>query len=187
MKTRKYAMIVATIRLSAILTAAFATTAVAQTPSPSHGKMSHERGSMKEMKGMGGMMEGPHHALAMAYGENLATFARALQGHVNRSKSVDLDLAKPAVAEMVRSIDQMKEHHAAQMKMMGDQRQPMAGMEQQHDTQLASLSEHLTALQSEVNLSTPDPRKVAAHTGEILKQCARMSKMSGKAMRHAMN
>ena len=186
MKTCKYAMVVATLRLSAILTAAVATTAVAQTPSPSHAIMSHEHGSMKEVKGMGGMMGRPHHVLAMAYGANLATFARALQGNVTRSKSVDLDLAKPAVAEMVRSFDQMKEHHAAQMKMMGDQKQPMAGMEQQHDTQLASLSEHLTALQSEVNLSTPDPKKVAEHTAEILKQCERMSKMSGRAMPHSM-
>ena len=135
---------------------------------------------------MGGMMGGPHHVLAMAYGATLATFARALQGHVTRSKSVDLDLAKPAVAEMVRNFDQMKEHHAAQMKMMGDQKQPMAGMEQKHVTEVASLGEHLTALQSEVNLSTPDPRKVAEHTAEILKHCARMSKMSGKAMPHAM-
>ena len=51
---------------------------------------------MKDMKGMGDMKGGPHHALAMAYGDNLAKFARALQGQVTHSKTVDLDLARPA-------------------------------------------------------------------------------------------
>ncbi len=192
MKARKHSMAVATLMLSAILIVAVATTAIAQTTSPSHAKMSQQHDSMKgmkdmkDMKPMGGMAGAPHHVLAMAYGDNLATFARALQGQVTRSKSVDLDLARPAVAEMSRSFDQMKQHHAAQMKVMGEAKQPMTGMEQQHDTQLASLGEHLTALQSEVSLGTPDSKKVSAHTTEILKQCARMSKMSGKVMPHSM-
>jgi hypothetical protein len=49
------------------------------------------------MKGMQGMMEGSHHVLAMAYRDNIATFARALRSQVDRSKTVNLDLARPAV------------------------------------------------------------------------------------------
>ena len=170
--------------LLALLISGATTTGMAQTAPPSPAKMpQHQEG----MQGMSGMMEGPHHVLAMAYRDNLATFARALRAQVSQSKSVNLDLARPAVAEMRRSFDQMKQHHQAQMTMMGDQPKPaMAGTMQQMDTHLAALNEHLTALESEVNASTPDPKKVSEHTTEILKQCAGMSAMSGKAKPHQM-
>lgn len=184
--SRKYSMVAATAKLVTVLMIGTAATGRAQTPMPSHDKMSQHPEGMKDRHGMSGMMEGPHHVLAMAYRDNLTTFARALQGQVTHSKSVDLDMARPAVAEMTRSFDQMKQHHVAQMKMMGEQKAPMSGMMKQHETQLAALSEHLTALQSEVSLGTPDPKKVSEHTTEILKQCARMSAMSGKAKPHSM-
>lgn len=186
--TKQPSMIAAAAMLATILTFGTAATGMAQTPTPAHDKMpKHQVGKagMKDMHDMSGMMAGPHHVLAMAYRDNLVTFARALQGQVIRAKTVDLDMARPATAEMTRSFDQMKEHHVAQMKMMGEQKKPMPAM-QQHEAQLASLDEHLTALRAEVNLGTPDPKKVSGHTTEILKHCARMSAMSGTAKPHAM-
>jgi hypothetical protein len=184
MKAPKISMIPATAGLLALLMSSVPAAGVAQAPTPTPAKMpQHQEG----MKGMQSMMEGPHHVLAMAYRDNLATFARALQAQVTRSKTVNLDLARPAVAEMRRSFDQMKQHHQAQMTMMGNQPEPaMAGMMQQMDTHLAALNDHLTALESEVNASTPDPKKVSEHATEILKQCAGMSAMSGKAKPHQM-
>jgi hypothetical protein len=160
--------------------------AAAQTPTPP-GKMPQHQEGMKGMEGMSGRMEGPHHVLAMAYRDNLAMFARALQGQVARSKTVDLDLARPAVAEMRRSFDQMRQHHQAQMTMMGDSTKPaMSGTMQHMETNLTALSEHLTALESEANASTPDRENVSEHTTGILKQCAAMSAMSPKANPHQM-
>jgi hypothetical protein len=184
MKTPKHWMIPAAASLLALLMSGVTTIGMAQAPTPTPAKMpQHEEG----MKGMQGMMEGPHHVLAMAYRDNLATFARALQAQVTQSKTVNLDLARPAVAEMRRSFDQMKQHHQAQMTMMGNQPKPaMAGMMQQMDTHLAALNDHLTALESEVNASTPDPKKVSEHATEILKQCAGMPAMSGKDKPHQM-
>ena len=79
------------------------------------------------MQGMQGMMAGPHHALAMAYGENLATFARVVHADASRSNMVSTELARPATAEMRRSFDQMKAHHQAQMSTVGTtMRMPMA-------------------------------------------------------------
>lgn len=75
--------------------------------------------------GMSGMTMGPHMALAMAYGENLTTFARALSQDVTRSHAVNLDLARPATTEMRRAYDQMKIHHSAQTSSTGA---PMASM-----------------------------------------------------------
>jgi hypothetical protein len=110
------------------------------------------------MQGMSGMMGGPHHVLA-----------------------------RPAVAEMRRSFDQMRQHHQAQMAMMGDSTKPaMSGTMQHMETHLTALSEHLTALESEVNAGTPDPKKVSEHSTEILKQCAAMSAMPPKAKPHQM-
>jgi len=53
-------------------------------------------------------------------------------------------------------------------------------MMQQMETHITALSNHLTALESEVNASTPDPKKVSEHTTEILKQCAGMSAMPAR-------
>jgi cytochrome c556 len=187
MKTPKHSMALeAAILLAVIMSGAIATT-LAQTTTPSPAKMPQHQEPMKGMQGMSGMMEGPHHVLAMAYHDNLATFARALRTQVTQSKSVNLELARPAVSEMRRSFDQMKQHHQAQMAMMSDQTKPaMSGTIQQMESHMTALGEHLTALESEVNAGTPDPKKVSEHTTEILKQCADMSAMHGKAKPHHM-
>lgn len=64
------------------------------------------------------MTGAPHHVLAMAYRDNLVTFTQALQGQVRQSKTVNPDLARPAVAEMRRSFDQMRQYHQTQMSML---------------------------------------------------------------------
>ena len=187
MKTLNHSMVPAAAGVLALLMSAVTATSRAQAPTPSAAKIPQHQEGMKGMQGMSGMMEGPHHVLAMAYRDNLATFARALRAQVTESKTVNLDLARPAVAEMRRSFDQMKQHHQAQMAMMGDQTKPaMSGTMQQMESHMTALGEHLTALESEVNASTPDPKKVSEHATEILKQCADMSAMHGKAKPHQM-
>ncbi len=197
MKTRNHSMVPAAASFLALLTIGAAATGIAQTPTPPPDRMPQHKESMKGtkgMQGMSGMMGGPHHVLAMAYRDNLATFARTLRGQVTQSKTVNLELARPAVAEMRRSFDQIQQHHQAQMKMMGDHtespmsgtNQQMSGTMRQMESTLTSLSDHLTALESEVNASTPDPKKVSEHTTEILKRCARMSAMPAKAKPHQM-
>ena len=136
---------------------------------------------------MPGMMGGPHHVLAMAYRDNLVTFARALQKQVGHANTVNLDLARPAATEMRRSFDQMTQHHQAQMTMMGEHPDSaMAGMKQHMETHLAAVGEHLTALESELNASVPDPMKVSEHTSGILKQCEGMTGMPAKTKPHSM-
>ena len=180
MQTRKYPMLPAAAGLLALLMSGAAATAQAPTPPP--GKMPQHQEGMKGMEGMSSMMGGPHHVLAMAYRDNLATFARALQGQVARSKTVDLDLARPAVAEMRRSFDQMQQHHQAQMTMMAEHaKPPMSGSMQHMETHVSALSEHLTALEAELNAGPPDPKKVTEHTTGILKQVAGMPGMPVKA------
>ena len=186
MKTQNHSTMRPAASLLALLMGSVAT-ALAQAPTSPPGKMPQHQ---EAMQGMSGMMGGSHHVLAMAYRDNLATFAKALQGQVVHSKTVDLDLARPAVAEMRRSFDQLQQHHQAQMEMMtmmGDSaKAPVARTMQHMDTHLTALGEHLTALEAEVNGSAPDPKKVSDHTAEILRQCAGMSAMPAKAKPHPM-
>ena len=168
MKTRRHPTIPAVASLLVLLMSGAAATGMAQTPAPA--KMPQHQEGMKGMRGMSGMMGEPHHVLAMAYRDNLATFAQALRGQVNQSKTVNLDLARPAVAEMKRSFDQMQQHHQAQMAMMGDSPKPEMSEAMEHmKAHLTALDKHLSALESEVNAGTPDPEKVSEHASEILR------------------
>ncbi len=123
----------------------------------------------RHAEGRRAMPAGSHQALLMAFRDNLATFARAVQRQATLAKAVDLDLARPAAVEMRRSFGQIQLHNQAQAATMSDQ------VKQQMETRLAALNEHLTALESELNGSTPDPKKVAAQATEVLHQCAGVS------------
>ena len=183
--TRKHSAAAAAAALVALLMSGASATVMAQNTKAKTDKMpQHQEG----MKGMTGMMGGPHHVLAMAYRDNLATFARALRGQVNQSKSVNLDLARPAVAEMRRSLSQLQEHHQAHMRAMtsANTDSAMPGNRLRMETRLTALGEHLTALESAVNASAPDYRQVAEHATKILNQSASMSSMPDKAKPHQM-
>ena len=201
MENHRHSMTPAAASLILLLSSA-AATGLAQAPTPSPGKMPQHQTGMKDMPRMSGVKETPHHVLAMAYRDNLVTFAKALQGQVRQSKTVNLDLARPAVVEMRRSFDRMQQHHQAQMTMMGDKmmgdrmmggRMPgdqtkplMSETMQGTESHLTALSEHLSALEAAVNAGTPDPKTVLEHTTEILKQCAKMSALPGMAKPHQM-
>ena len=156
--------------------------------------------AMPHSNGMGGMMSGPHHALAMAYGENLAAFARAVNVDAKRSNMVNVELARPATAEMRRSFDQMKTHHQAQMAAAGSMTMDSSAMSRSarrdsmmkksmpnHSAQMmkmddmqahmTSIETHLGMLESEVAANSPNATKVVAHTAEILKACASAMRM----------
>jgi len=211
MKNHRQSMIPAVASLVLLLSSATAA-GLAQAPSPSPGKMPQHQTGMKDMPGMSSMPGAPHHVLAMAYRDNLVTFAKALKGQVTPSKTVNVDLARPAVAEMRRSFEQMRQHHQAQMTTMGDKamsdkpvgdkpmggmmmgdrmvgdkaKSPMSGTMQDMQSHLAALNEHLAALEAAVNVGTPDAKVVSAHTTEILKQCAKMSAKPAKTKPHHM-
>ena len=162
--------------LLSLMLAGTTATVVAQTPKTAAKPMPQHMQRMKSMPGMSTMMEGPHHALAMAYRDNLTTFVRAVQADVSRSGAVNLVLARPAAAEMRRSFDQMVEHHKGQVASGDATMNPaMMGMMKDMDAHVAALAEHLTAFETEVARSAPDPKQVTMHTKAILKECAGMS------------
>jgi len=185
MTNRKNSMVPAVATLVAVLMTGATAAVMAQNAKPLPDKMTQHKKDLKDMRGMNGTLGGAHYALVMAYRDNLVTFAQALRRDVNRSDSVNVDLARPAVAEMRRSFDQVREHHQAQMKLMRDHADPaMSELMQHMNTHLTTLAEHLTLLESVVNGSRPDAKDVVGHTNEILKECAEMSAMAAKAAPH---
>ena len=188
MSIRAHWPITTIVTLTVLLSNGTATAGSAQTTMPAHDTTHRHQPAKGHMNGMGGMsgMMGPHQVLAMAYRDNLATFARALRGDVTRSQKVNLDVATPAVGEIRRSFDQMQSHHQAHKTAGGDAMKSsmtatvMADM----DKHLSALSLHLTALETEVQSSTPSAAKVAEHTSEILKECDGIGRMHAKGMTH---
>ena len=128
------------------------------------------------------MANEPHHVLAMAYHQNLAAFAKVLHEQTARASSVNVEFARAAVAEMRRSSDQMKQHHQEHMQTMSaEMRAKMSGqmseMMQQMETHHTELNTQLTALEQEVQATTPDAKKVSTLAASVHTHLDAMSKM----------
>lgn len=176
MKTK----VISTILLALSL-GAFSAMAIAQHASHSTKKAPSQSATQgkKEMPHDQMMMANePHHALAMAYHQNMATFAKALQEQTARASSVNVEFARAAVAEMRRSCDQMKQHHQGHMQTMStEMHTKMSGMMKQMETHQTELNTQLTALEQEVQLSTPDAKKVSTLAASVNSHLDAMSKM----------
>jgi len=118
---------IARIAGSLLLGTLHTTTAGAQVRPTTPDTTLTRTGAMPMANGAAMKMSGPHHTLAMAYGESLALFARAVHADASQSQAVNVALVRPATIEMRRSFDQMQVHHAAQMANAGTaMRAPMA-------------------------------------------------------------
>ena len=124
------------------------------------------------------MSEEPHHVLAMAYHQNLAVFAKALQQQTASAKPVNVVFARAAVAEMRRSFDQMKMHHQEHIQTMSSGMQSkMKGMMQPMATHQSELDTQLKSLQQEVELSAPDAKKLSTLAASVHTHLLAMNKM----------
>ena len=141
----------------------------------------------QDMMDMSAIRQEPHQVLAMAYRDNLVTFAKALRHHAAEAQSVNPEFARPAVAEMKRSFDQMQQHHQDHMKTMDEaMKARMADMMKQMDAHHSPIQEHLAVLDKEVHASAPHARSISQSIAGILKHCDGMSKMQAGTMKHKM-
>ena len=148
----------------------------------------HKQGTPKQsMMDMSAMKQEPHHLLAMAYKDNLATFGKALREHAAKTTTVNPEFARAAVAEMRRSFDQMHQHQQDHMKTMSEpMKSHMADMIQQMGAHHTAAGEHLSALEKEVQAGAPVAASVSEHIAEILKHCDAMSAMKAGPKDHKM-
>ena len=177
MKTRVHFTIIGL--LAFVLSTVLASAVQAQYPSqPSTNPQKKTTPSKHGSMNMSEMMREPHHVLAVAYKDNLTTFTKALNAQAKQGGPINTEFAKAAVAEIRRSFDQMNLHLQDHMTAMGSKvSMSMHGMEGQMETHLAPMREHLGELETEIQSATPDPKKVAEHTSEMLKHLNAVSAM----------
>jgi alpha-L-fucosidase len=147
-------------------------------------QMEHQDSAQKPMQhdmskmDMSAMMNEPHHALAMAYMQNIGTFAKTLHDQAEGSSPLNAQFARSAVAEIRRSFDEMEKHHGEHMKMMSDEmRTKMAEMMKTMEMHHAMLKDAVIALEKDVAADQPDSKQVAADSASILEHLDKMSKM----------
>lgn len=127
---------------------------------------------------MASMMNEPHSALAMAYGQGIGTFARALRHQALGNGPLDVTFARAAVGEIRRSFDQMQAHHAEHEKMIsGEMRSRMAEMMKEMETHRSMLNDAILALEKDVRADQLDARQVARDSESVLKHLDAMAKM----------
>jgi hypothetical protein len=134
------------------------------------------------------MANEPHHILAMAYHQNLLVFTKALQEQTASASSVNVEFARAAVAEMRHSFDQMKEHHQDHVQAMSPEMHSEKTM-QEMETHQTELNTALAALEQEVQLATPDVKKVSTLATSVHTHLDAMSKLheaSGSEMKAKM-
>ena len=146
--------------------------------------MQHDMAGMD----MASMMNQPHAALAMAYRQNIATFARTLHSQAKGSGPLDVSLARTAVAEIRRGFDQMEAHHGEHARTMSaDMRARMAARMKDVDSHHSMLKDAVVALETDVRAAQPDAKQVATDSANLLKHLDAMSKMheakKGKEMK----
>ena len=188
MKTKTYTTILAVIAMMLFSAAG----ALAQTEHQ-HGAqkpMQHDKSKMDMSKmDMSSMMNEPHHALAMAYMQNLGTFAKTLHHQAEGTSPLNAKFARAAVSEIKRNFDEMEEHHAEHMKMMSEEmRAHMAPMMKDMEMHRSMLKDAVSALEKDVKADQPDSKQVAADSATLLKHLDEMSKMHDdkKAMKMKM-
>lgn len=141
---------------------------------------SKQSGSMD----MSQMMREPNHVLARAYLQNVATFARALRDQVGSAKSVDVDFARAAVAEMRRSFDAMQQRLTEHKKSMpADMQSHMGMMQDEHVTQIRQA---LELLERDVQADAPVASKLTGRADEIIKHIEMMATSHGGHKEHKM-
>jgi DNA anti-recombination protein RmuC len=146
-------------------------TTKAPAKSAPQGKPAHDHMMME-------MAKEPHHVLAMAYHQNLATFAKSLHEQTMQASSVNVEFARAATTEMRRSFDQMNQHHQEHMQTMSaEMHTRMSGMMKQMETHHTELNTQLRALEQEVNAATPDAKKVSTLAASVHTHLDAMSKM----------
>jgi hypothetical protein len=172
MKTKAYTTILAVIAL--VLFSAVGAPAQTEHQHGAQKPMQHDMSKMD----MSAMMNEPHHALAMAFMQNIGTFAKIVHSQAEGNSPLNANVVRDAVGEMKRSLDQMEEHHGEHMKMMSEEmRTHMAAMMKDMKMHHSMLKDAVSALENDVKSDQPDSKHVAAHSADVLKHLDEMSKM----------
>jgi pheromone shutdown protein TraB len=172
MKTKAYTTILAVITL--MLYSAVGARAQTEHQHDAQQPVKHDMSKMD----MARMMNEPHHVLAVAYMQNIGTFAKTLHHQAEGSSPLNAKFARAAVDEIKRSLERMDEHHAEHMKTMSEEmRSHMSAMMKDMEMHRSMLKDAVSALEKDVRADQPDSKQIAADSANVLKHLDEMSKM----------
>lgn len=132
-------------------------------------KMKSGATNMEEMK------SSPHHKLMMAYMISMSEFTKALRDQAVKPKSLDVEFARSAVAELRHNFDAMEALHQKHMDSMSDEmKAKMKMMMDKMDKGQAMVKERVIALETAVQTDQPDNKQVALYANELIKHFGMM-------------
>lgn len=172
MKTKWYTTIFAVIALMPLTVMG----AMAQTEHQNDAQtpMQHDISKMD----MSDIMNEPHHVLAMAYMQNIGTFAKILKTQAGSSSPLNAKFAIAVVDEIKRDLTQMVEHHEEHLKIISPEMHTrMAARIKDMETHLSILKDAVSALDNDVRVDQPDSQKVTEGSVTVLKHLDEMLKM----------
>lgn len=130
-------------------------------------------------------MRNPEHLLMMGYHRNLMTFGRILEKVARQGETVPPDVARAAVAEMRRSVDEIEKHRPMAMRGMPAEMQ-QGEMQKMMDQHLVDVKSHLRQLEDLSKSDRIPSQEVLKHTEAIFAGCQKMGcgrgAMHGKGM-----
>ena len=140
-----------------------------------------DKKKMQDKTMMAEMMKSPHHAMMMAYRQNVVTFAAALRDVAADKQMFDRDFARTALTEIKRGAEMMDGIHQKHQAMMSaEMRQKMVMMMEKMSKDQSAMKEHIVALETLLQSDAPNLKDVQMHAAAIVSQFEKMKMSDGK-------
>lgn len=129
---------------------------------------------------MSAMTNEPHHLLAMAYVQNISTFAATLHMQAGQDKPLDAEFARAVAGEIRRSFDSFQQHlQESKNSVPADMQSQMGMMMQGSYEHISAIRQHLTQLEKDVQPDALNSKSITEHAAQIHIHADEMSKSHG--------
>lgn len=147
--------------------------ASAQAGKKQQGRVNHDI----LMRDVSTMTNEPHHVLALAFMQNLATFAKTLSDQAQGETPLSADFARAAVSEIRRNFDEANTHHQEHVKAMRPGRPSRMSAMTDMDMRDSPLRAAIDTLDKDVQNYTLNSRQIATDCAVVLKRLDEMTKL----------
>jgi len=126
---------------------------------------------------MSAMTNEPHQVLAMAFMQNLATFAKTLSDQAQDETPLSADFARAAVSEIRRNFDEANTHYQEHVKAMRPGRPSRGSAMTDLNLRDSPLKAAIDALDKDVQNYTLDSQQIVTDCADVLKRLDEIAKL----------
>lgn len=142
-----------------------------QTASAQAGKKQQEHVNYDILtRDMSAMTNEPHHVLAMAFMQNLATFARILSAQAQGETPLSADFARAVVSEIQRNFDEANTHYQEHVKAMRPGRPSRISGMTDMNLRDSPLKPAIDKLDKDVQNYTLNSQQIVTDCADVLKR-----------------